>query len=57
VISASGDAESSLAFGVEATAMPSQAIDPADVTTMHLHFSFSGRASAWAYSLFSYMIY
>ena len=54
MISASGDAESSLAFGVEATAMPSQAIDPADVTTMHLHFSFSGRASAW---LFSYMIY
>jgi hypothetical protein len=49
VISASGDAESSLAFGVEATAMPSQAIDPTDVPTTHFQFSFSGRASAWAY--------
>jgi hypothetical protein len=57
VISASGDAESSLAFGVEATAMPSQAIDPTDVPTTHFQFSFSGRASAWAYGLFSYMIY
>jgi hypothetical protein len=53
VISASGDAESSLAFGVEATAMPSQAIDPTVVPTMHLQFSFSGRANAWAHGSFS----
>jgi hypothetical protein len=57
VISASGDAESCLAFGAEATATPSQAIDPTDVPTTHLQFSFSGRANAWAYRLFSYMIY
>jgi hypothetical protein len=57
VISASRDAESCLAFGAEATATPSQAIDPTDVPTTHLRFSFSGRANAWAYRLFSYMIY
>jgi hypothetical protein len=57
VISASGDAESSLAFGAEATAAPLQAIDPTDVLTTHLRLSFSGRANAWAYLLFSYMIY
>jgi hypothetical protein len=57
VISASGDAESSLAFGMEAMAMPSQAIDPTDVPTTLLQFSFRGRANAWAYGTFSYMIY
>jgi len=49
VISASGDAENRLSFGVEATAMPSQAIDPTDQPMTHLQFSFSGRANAWAY--------
>jgi hypothetical protein len=44
-------------FGAEATATPSQAIDPTDVPTTHLRFSFSGRANAWAYRLFSYVIY
>src|SRR6266404_9963443 len=37
----SGDAESFLAFDVEGTAMPSQAIDPTDVTTIHFTVSLS----------------